>query len=277
MMHSRESLARDAVAMSVRAGDLLMVHASIRAVGAIAGGPDQIHLALGDAVGDTGSLFMYASCPDHYDQVGTGTLPADVEAHLIESLPPFDARTARAQPDNGALVELLRTWPGTATNDHVVRFVCRGPHAARLFETQPWDYAYGHGSPLARFVSLGGRILLLGSDHDAVTFLHYAEHVLDVPGKIVLRYQVPLLEAGRRRWRWVEEFDTGERAHPHWPDRFFARLVDRFLERSGNAGGRIGDAAAHLLDASALLEFALEVMQQVAIDPAAADRCLPAP
>ena len=81
-MHSRESLARDAAAMGIHAGDLLMVHASVRAVGAVAGGPDQIHLALADAVGATGSLFMYASCPDHYDQVGTGTLPADVEAEL---------------------------------------------------------------------------------------------------------------------------------------------------------------------------------------------------
>ena len=228
--------------MGVHAGDLLMVHASVRAVGAVAGGPDQIHLALSDAVGATGSLFMYASCPDHYDQVGTGTLPADVEAELRESLPPFDARTARSQRDNGALVELLRTWPGTVANDHVVRFVCRGPHAADMFETQPWDYAYGHGSALARLVSLRGRILLLGSDHDAVTFLHHAEHVLDAPGKLVVRYQVPVLEAGRRIWRWVEEFDTSERAHPHWPDRFFARLVDGFLERTGN---RAAASATH--------------------------------
>ena len=275
VMHSRQSLAQDAARTGVRAGDLLMVHASVRAVGAVVGGPDEIHLALGDAVGVTGSLFMYASCPDHYDQVGTGTLPADVEARVREWLPPFDARTARSQRENGALVELLRTWPGTIANDHVVRFVCRGPHAADLFEAQPWDYAYGHGSALARLVSLRGRILLLGSDHDAVTFLHHAEHVLDVPGKIVVRYQVPILEAGRRTWRWVEEFDTSERAHQHWPDRFFARLVDGFLARTSNTGGRIGDAHAHLLDAGALLDFALPVMKAVAGDPAAADDLLP--
>jgi aminoglycoside 3-N-acetyltransferase len=263
-MHSRESLARDARALGVRLGDLLMVHASVRAVGPVAGGPDQIHLALKDAVGETGSLMMYASCPDHYDEVGRGTLPADVEAALIESLPAFDARTARAQRDNGTLVEFLRTWPGTEANDHVARFVCRGPHAAALFATQPWDYAYGHDSPLARFAEMGGRVLLLGSDHDQVTFLHYAEHIVDVPDKRVVRFQVPVLEDGRRVWRWMEEFDTSEPCHARWPPDHFGRIMAAFLGRCEHGRGRIGDAACVLVDAQPLLAFAVEELTALA-------------
>jgi len=263
-MHTRDSLARDARALGIRQGDLVMVHASVRAVGPVVGGPDQIHLALKDAVGDDGSLVMYAGCPDHYDEVGRGELPADVEAALVEHLPAFDAQTARAQRDNGALVELLRTWPGTAANDHVARFVCRGPHARALFETQPWDYAYGPGSPLARFAGLGGRILLLGSDHDQVTFLHHAEHLVDLPGKRVVRFQVPVLEQGQCAWRWMEEFDTAEPCHPRWPSDVFRQVIDAFLARTGNSGGRIGAAESHLLDAQPLLAFALEVLQGLA-------------
>ena len=41
-----------------------MVHASVRSVGEVAGGPDQIHLALKDALTPDGTLMMYASCPD---------------------------------------------------------------------------------------------------------------------------------------------------------------------------------------------------------------------
>lgn len=263
-MHSRASLARDARAIGVNPGDLVMVHASVRAVGPIVGGPDQIHLALKDAVGDDGSLMMYASCPDQYDEVGRGDLPADAEATLLEHLPAFDFRTARSQRDNGALVELLRTWPATMANDHVVRFVCRGPHASALFATQPWDYAYGPGSPLARFAELGGRILLLASDHDQVTFLHLAEHIVDVPDKRTVRFQVPVLEHGQRVWRWMEEFDTAEPCHPRWPPDLFRQITDAFLARTGNAGGRIGDAQSHLLDAQPLLAFALEFMRDLA-------------
>jgi aminoglycoside 3-N-acetyltransferase len=263
-MHSRESLARDAASIGVRVGDLLMVHASVRAVGAVVGGPDQIHLALKDAVGEAGSLLMYAACPDHYDEVGRGDLPAAVEAALLQHLPAFDARTARAARDNGTLVEFLRTWPDATANDHLVRFVCRGPHATTLFASQPWDYAYGPGSPLARFAELGGRILLLGSDHDQVTFLHHAEHMVDVPDKRVVRFQVPVLQEGRRVWRWMEEFDTAEPCHASWPSDLFRRLVDAFLATTGNSGARIGSAESHLIDARPLLAFALERMQGLA-------------
>ena len=242
-----------------------MLHASIRAIGSVAGGPDQIHLALKDALTADGTLLMYASCPEHYDEVGRGNLAAVEEADLLASLPSFDAHTARCARDNGALVELLRTYPGSAVNAHVARFVVWGRHAAYLISEQPWNYALGKGSIFERFVELHGRILLLGSDHDAVTFLHYAEHIVDIPGKTVARYRVPVEERGVRIWRDCEEFDTSDGgAHPNWPPRFFARITDAYLESAGNTGGRVGDAPSVLIPADELLAFALRLMQSVA-------------
>ncbi len=266
-MHSRDELARDAEALGIRRGDLLMVHASVRAVGPVAGGPDQIHLALKDAVGDEGSLLMYASCPEHVDEIGRGVHPPEVEAALREKLPAFDPHTARSARDNGALVEFLRTWPGTIANEHVVRFVCRGPHASPLFDAQAWDDPYGPDSPLGRFATLGGRILLLGSDHDQVTFLHHAEHLVDVPGKRVVRYEVPWLEGGRRVWRTCEEYDTAAPAHDAWPDDVFRRITDAFLRQTGNVGGRIGNAGSSVIDAQPLLQFALDVLRDLVQEP----------
>ena len=65
---------------------------------------------------------------------------------------------------------------------------------------------------------------------------------------------------------------SGEGAHANWPDRFFARLVDRYLAQTNNSGGRVGDAPSVLLDARGLLQFALPVMTAIAADPAAAER-----
>lgn len=274
-MHSRDSLTRDLRALGLAPGDTVMVHASVRAVGAIAGGPDQIHLAIKDAVGPDGTLLMYASCPDGYDEVGRGTLSPDAEAELLEKLPPFDAASARSARDNGALVEMLRTYPGSRVNDHVARFVAWGQHAEHLFAEQPWNYAFGAGSALGRFVALDGKILLLGSDHDAVTFLHYAEHVGDFPGKQVARYLVPVLEGRDRVWRAMEEFDTSDTgAHTNWPARFFARIVDLHLRRTANRGGLVGDARSHLLSSRALLDRALPIMSQLALDGRVADELL---
>ena len=264
-MYSRHQLADHARALGIRDGDLVMVHASVRAVGPVAGGPDQIHLALKDAVGESGSILMYASCPDGYDEVGRGCHPPDVEAELLATLPAFDARTARSARDNGALVELLRTWPGVIANDHVARFICHGPHAGELFGTQPWDLPFGRGSALEHLVRLGGRILLLGSDHDAVTFLHYAEHIVEVADKRLARYQVPVLEDGQRVWRWCSEFDTSQPAHANWPEDLFRRITDAHLAATGNAGDRIGDAWSHLIDVAPLLDDAMALMRALAL------------
>jgi aminoglycoside 3-N-acetyltransferase len=274
-MYSRRELADAFQRLGVAPGDTVMLHASVRAVGPVAGGPDQIHLALGDALTDAGTLMMYASCPEYYDEIGRGRLSAETERELLEKLPPFDARTARAQRENGALVELFRTSPGTLVNDHVARFVLRGRHADHLIAQQPWDYAFGHGSALDRFVQLDGKILLLGCDHDTVTFLHYAEHIVEIPGKRVARFKVPVSEGGRRVWRDMAEVDTSSAgAHPNWPPRFFARIVDTHLANTHNRGGLVGDAQSVLLTARSLLEFAQGVMKAVAEDAGAADRLL---
>jgi aminoglycoside 3-N-acetyltransferase len=266
-MYSRQELADAFRRLGVAAGDTVMLHASVRAVGAIAGGPDQIHLALKDALTASGTLLMYASCPEFTDEVGRGHLSADTERELLEKLPAFDAATARSQRENGALVELFRTFPGSIVNNHVARFVAWGHRAEHLVSSgQPWSYAFGRGSALERFVETGGRILLLGCDHDNVTFLHYAEHIVEIPDKRVARYKVPIEEGGRRVWRDMEEFDTsGQGAHPSWPDRFFAGIVDDYLARTGNRGGRVGDADAFLTDAGALLESALGAMRAAAL------------
>jgi len=269
-MHSRAELADGFRQLGIAAGDTVMVHASIRAVGDVAGGPDQIHLALKDALTADGTMMMYASCPAYFDEVGRGNLSLDQEREVLEKFPAFDASTARSARDNGALVELFRTFPGSSVNDHVARFVVWGKHGAHLIASQPWNYALGHGSALERFVQLGGKILLLGCDHDTVTFLHYAEHIVDIPDKQVSKFRVPVAEGGRRVWRDMEEFDTSERAHAHWPDRFFARLVDTYLANTRNRGGFVGNAHAFVLDARELLTFALTVMKAVAGNPRAA-------
>ena len=92
-------------------------------------------------------------------------------------------------------------------------------------------FPYGTGSPLDRFRALGGKILLLGSDHDEVTFLHHVEHTVEFAGKRISRYKVPYDVDGQIVWREVEEVNTaGDGAHANWPDRFFALIVDGYLQ-----------------------------------------------
>lgn len=260
-LHTREQLAADFRSLGVSPGSTIMLHASVRAVGPIAGGADLIHLALKDALTDEGTLFMYAGCPQFFDEVGRGNLGPEEEADILEKLPAFDPLTARSDRSNGALVEMLRTWPDSKVNSHVTRFVAWGAKADYLLEPTPWDYACGRGSIFERFLELEGRILLLGSDHDNVTFLHYAEHIVDVPDKRVVKAKVPVLENGTRVWREFAEFDTSNGAHRCFSGNFFAEIVDEFLGLSGAASRKVGDAVSWLLPADQLLDHALRVMK----------------
>jgi len=271
-MHSRQELTAACRSLGIAPGEVVMVHASARAVGEVAGGPDEVHLALKDALTSDGTLLMYAGCPRYVDEVGRGNLSASEEAEVLEKLPSFDPETARSARDHGIIVEFLRTYPGTRVNRHVARFVAWGKHADYLFSSQPWNYAFGRDSALERFVALDGKILLLGCNHDNVTFLHYVEHIADLPGKRVARFKVPVSETGARVWRDMEEFDTsGAGVHPNWPDAFFARLVDAHLAMTGNRGGLVGDARSYLISAAGLLRFARPVMERTARDRSAAN------
>ena len=155
----------------------------------------------------------------------------------------------------------------------MARFVVWGKQAGHLLSEQPWNYAFGHGSALERFVQLDGRILLLGCDHDTVTFLHYAEHVVDFPGKRVARFKVPVAEDGMRvcggTWRSSTRQTpaltrTGRLVFsPAWWTPIWA----------GHATGADVSASAEsfLIDARGLLESASEVMKAVAADRTAVD------
>ena len=161
-----------------------MLHASVRSVGEVAGGPDQIHLALRDALGAAGTLMMYVGCPSYYDDVGRGVLTPEQEREVLEKQPPFDAAdNAIGARRMAILVEFFRTFPGTVVNNHVARFAAAGAHASRIC----WQSIRGiFRTALVRrstgFATLGGRILLLGSDHDEVTFLHHVEHIVEFRG-----------------------------------------------------------------------------------------------
>ena len=87
-----------------------------------------------------------------------------------------------------------------------------------------------------------------------------------MPGKRIATFHVPVLENGRRVWKEMKEFDSsGAGAHPNWPERFFATIVDVYLAKTRNRGGRVGEAHAFLIDAKGLLQLALHEMRTAAL------------
>jgi len=266
MSFARSHLTQSLWRLGLQPGMLVMTHASVRRIGRVHGGPDEIHLAIEDAVVPGGTVMMVVGADAGYDDVGRGVLTPEQEAEILEHQPAFDPRAARASRDLGILAEFFRSYPGTICSESAPgRIAARGARAKWLTSKQPWNYFFGAGSPLEKLCESGGKVLLLGSDHDQVTLLHYPEHVAEFPGKRIARYQVPVMREGKRVWTTCEEFDTSDRGvHPNWPERFFAQIVDGFIERYDGTEhcttGKVGDADSVLLDAAALVAHAIPIM-----------------
>ena len=195
--------------MGVAPGDAVMMHAGLRSVGKMLGGPDTLIGAILDALGPEGTLLVYTDWDDGCHDIIDGN--RRVPAHLRDDIPPFDLIASRARRTNGSVAELVRTWPGAQRSRNPgASCAAVGGQAAWFTTDHALDYGYGEQSPFAKLVRVCGKVLMVGAPLDAMTLLHHAEHLANIPNKRVQHYEMPLLIDGRTQWRRLEEFDTSE-------------------------------------------------------------------
>lgn len=239
---TRESLTTDLRRLGIRDGDTLMVHASVRSIGAIDGGVETLVGALLDALGKAGTLVAYVDW-----EIG------DADPHRGDP-PVFDKRTSRAARDYGILPEVVRTWPGALRSDNPDAGVAAvGARAAWLCAGHPLSYGYGEGSPFAKLVAIGARVLVLGAPLDTMTLLHHAEHLARIDGKRFIRYTRAIREGDSVRTYDVEEFDTADPIVDGMPADAFERTAVAALESGAGRSGTVGCAKAFLFDAPSLV------------------------
>jgi aminoglycoside 3-N-acetyltransferase len=258
---THSQLVKDLSRLGLEAGEAVMVHSSMRAVGRVLGGPDVVIRALLDVVGVAGTVMIYVDWEHavHHLNGEEGTEP---DPQLLEELPPFDPRTSRARRAYGILPEFLRTWPGAFRSGNPGASVAAvGAQAEWLCKDHPLQYGYGPGSPLAKLVEIRGKVLLLGQLLDSVTLLHHSEHMARLPNKRVIRYREPLLLDGRKEWVEIEEFDTGDPVVPGASDTYFAEIVQGYLATGQGRSGEVGSAPSYVLNAADLHQYAVAWME----------------
>jgi len=242
---ARSNLRQQLLDLELREGDTVMVHASLRAVGPIAGRAATLAEALLGVVGSEGTLMAY------------------VDYEKTDDVPYFDPARSPASGDYGVFAEIVRTWPGAVRSRNPgASTVAIGARAAWLCADHPMDYGYGVGSPLAKLIEGKGKVLLLGSDLDHVTLLHYAEDRATLPNKRVIRVTEPVLVEGQVRDIMIEEFDTSEPILSEMTPHYFEQIISEFIAIGRARSGRVGQALSHLLSASELVAFAIEKMER---------------
>jgi aminoglycoside 3-N-acetyltransferase len=258
---TRASLTKDIRRLGLRPGEAVMVHAAMRKVGPLLNGPDALIGAVIDATAPGGTVLAYTDWDARYDELldDEGRIPPEWKPHV----PAFEPAASRAIRDNGVLPEFLRTWPGARRSGNPGASVAALGAKAEWFTAEhPLDYGYGEGSPFARLVEAGGKVLMVGAPWDSMTLLHHAEHLARIPGKRVRRSETPLETPAGVEWRMIEEFDTADPVVAGLPDDYFATVVAEFVAAGGAAQGLIGDAPSLLVDAAAVVAFAVDWLER---------------
>ncbi|WP_433800554.1 aminoglycoside 3-N-acetyltransferase [Actinomycetospora sp. CA-084318] len=261
MLITRADLTADLRGLGLAPGDAVLAHGALGALDPTVGGPDTVIGALLDAVSPGGTVLAYtdwhAPYADELDDAGR--VPEALRPHV----PPFDAASSRAMRENGVLPEFLRTTPGACRSAAAgASFAALGAEAAWFTADHPLDYGYGPGSPLAKLVERAGKVALIGAPWDTMTLLHHAEHLADLPGKRVIRYEVPFATADGVTWRWVEEFDTADPVVEAFTEDYFATIVGDFVAAGGGREGRVGKAPSLVVDAAPMCAFAVAWMEE---------------
>ncbi|MEY3214608.1 MAG: aminoglycoside 3-N-acetyltransferase [Pseudomonadota bacterium] len=231
-------LSDDLAALGLQPGDVVMVHASMRAVG---GRAEAVVQALLDVLGPEGTLLVY------------------VDFEPTAELPDFDLARSPAMADHGVFAEVVRRWPGAIRSANPgASMVAVGGRAAWFCADHPLQYGYGPGTPLARLVEAQGKVLLLGSHLEHVTLLHHAEHLARLPNKRVVRARYTL---GGEPVE-IEEFDTSEGVVEAMPEGYFGDVMRAFIAAGQVQAGPVGGATALWMSAEALVRFAVERMER---------------
>lgn len=190
-------------AVGMCAGQTVMVHCSLSALGYVCGGAQPVIEALLQMVGEAGTIMMPTQSWKNLDpESGVHWQEPQEWWQLIrDNWPVYDKRIT---PTNtmGAVAEMFRTWPGTFRSDHPARSVAaNGQHAQFLTENHDLSNIFGDGSPIARLYDLDGYVLLVGVGYDKNTSLHLADARAQYPGKHDCVEHSAIMENGQRVWK----------------------------------------------------------------------------
>lgn len=255
MTATRTSLAEDLARLSLQAGDRVMVHASLRAIGPVEGGADSVIGAILDTIGPAGTMVMVLGVEiDGYEVIGG--LPEDAQKPAVAALPPLDLTIAPALKEVGVLAEVFRTWPGVQIVPQPDgRFAAIGADAGRLLKDPPWHDYHGPNSVLDRLCDKQGKILRLGADPETVTMLHLAEYYAGVADKRRVRRWYNLAGPDGPRLVHVDTLDD-ENGIVDWPEGdYFADIINEFLASGKAQFGRVGRARSELFSANDIVCF----------------------
>lgn len=251
-----DTLAEAFTGCGLAAGQTVIVHTRMSALGWIAGGATAIIHALLRVLTPSGTLMMPTFTPDNTEPSNWQNPPVPEHWWQIirEHTPVYDPLTT-ATWGVGAVPEQFRRFPGVVRSANPnVSFAALGPHAEYLTA----DHAspallFDVTSPIGKLYELDGYVFLLGIDHSKNTSLHLAEYRNNLP-KRMIREGTSMLVDGVRQWVEYDMLDI--------TDEDFAIIGDAYEAAHNIPRGRVGRGEAHFMKQRPLVDFAVTWMEK---------------
>jgi aminoglycoside 3-N-acetyltransferase len=235
------SLERCLEQLGVRRGSVLLVHASLSALGYVVHGVDALRVALERALGEEGTLLVPTFTGDLVDPSSwvDPALPASMWNEVRDGMPCFDP--SRSMPRlMGQLATSVLLDPHRRRSDHpICSFAALGPRAEELVEGHELRDPFGPKSPVARARELDGQVLLLGVDQRRNSAMIHAHCLANAPQ--VRRNKGLFLAGSAEEREWVAPLRLSECTEGY--GRIELELAARGLVRVARAG----DATARLM------------------------------
>ena len=202
MIITTKSLVRDLKRLGLHAGQIVLVHTSMKALGGyIVGDAPAVVDALMQVITLAGTLIMPTHSTNNTDPATwrRSPVPAKLWDEIRAEMPPYRPEIT---PSNGmgAINECFRTYPDVRRSSHpAFSFSAWGQYADFVTANQSLDNSVAEQSPIGRLYDLDGWVLLLGVGYDHNTSLHLADYWADYDYKQAVENGSAMLVNGRRQ------------------------------------------------------------------------------
>lgn len=239
-MHTKSSFISDLERLNIDRKGTLLVHSSMKSIGAVDGGADTVLDALSD-----------------YMKEGLLVLPTHTWSYINAANPKYYVDDSPSCV--GILTELFRKRPNVHRSLHPTHSVAAlGKDAADFVAgDEQYDTPCARGSAWGKLLDRKATILLIGVDLRRNTFIHGVEEWADIPGRLsdIPEQLYTVLPDG------TEISVPSYRHHgDHWSE-YFWKVDDFFLQNHVMHRGKFGSADVRVCDTVSMTNLLFQMLR----------------